>query len=300
MGEPTTRMDGQGWLLLLLLSVLWGASFVFVGVAVKELPPFTIVCVRVLLAGAMLIPFLWISRLELPSTLGGWTPFFVMGLLNNVIPFSLFVTGQMQITGGMASVLNATTPLFTVLVMAAFGDERLVARRVAGVLVGILGVIVLRGQGADIGADQTVAILLCLCAALSYAFSGLWGRRTLRGVPPLTSATCQLMCSSLVMIVLAAVIDRPWSLPFPSLATCFSLVGSAALSTALGYIVFFNILVRSGATNVMLVTLLIPVTAILLGYLVLGETLVAREIVGALVIAGALLIIDGRLPGLRK
>jgi drug/metabolite transporter (DMT)-like permease len=300
MAEPAARMDGRGWSLLLLLSVLWGASFVFVGVAVKELPPFTIVCARVVLAGALLLPFLWMAGLALPSTLRGWMPFFVMGLLNNVIPFSLFVTGQKQITGGMASVLNATTPLFTVLVMASFGDERLAVHRVAGVLVGIVGVIVLRGQGADIATDQTFSILLCLCAALSYAFSALWGRRTLCGVPPLTSATCQLMCSSLVMLVLAVAIDRPWTLPFPSLATCLSLFGSAALSTALGYIVFFNILVRAGATNVMLVTLLIPVSAILLGYLVLGETLVAREIIGALVIAGALLIIDGRLPGLRR
>lgn len=297
MGEP--RMDGRAWSLLVLLSVLWGASFLFIGVSVKELPPFTIVCARVVLAALVLAPFYWLSRHQVPTTLRGWLPFFVMGMLNNVIPFSLFAAGQTQIASGMASVLNATTPLFTVVVMASFGDERLVGRRIVGVLVGIAGVVVLRGQGDDISADQSFAILLCLCATLSYAFSGLWGRRTLRTVPPLAAATCQLVCSSVVMLALAAFIDRPWTLPFPSLATCLSLFAMAALSTAFGYIVFFNILTRAGATNVMLVTLLIPVTAILLGYLVLGEKLVAREIVGALVIAGALLIIDGRVPGLR-
>jgi drug/metabolite transporter (DMT)-like permease len=221
-----------------------------------------------------------------------------MGLLNNVIPFSLIVSGQTQIASGLASVLNATTPLFTVLVMAAFGDEVLIARRVVGIVLGVIGVIILRGRGTDFSGAQTVGIVLCLGAALSYGLSGLWGRRKLSGVPPLTSSTCQLICSSVVMLALAGTIEQPWLLPAPSFQTWLALLGTAALSTALAYVVFFQILVRSGASNVMLVTLLIPVTAILLGHFLLGEPLAMSEVVGALVIGGALLIIDGRMTGL--
>jgi drug/metabolite transporter (DMT)-like permease len=221
-------------------------------------------------------------------------PFLVMGLLNNVIPFSLIVSGQTRIASGLASVLNATTPLFTVLVMAAAGDEPLAARRVVGVVAGLVGVVILRGEGLDIAGGQTLGMALCLGAALSYGFSGLWGRRRLAGVPPLTSATCQLICSSVVMLALAGVVERPWLLPVPSPDAWLALLGTAVLSTALAYVVFFQILVRSGASNVMLVTLLIPVTAILLGHFLLGEALAAREIVGAGVIGGGLLIVDGR------
>jgi len=287
-------MHPQDWLLLVLLSTLWGGSFFFVGVAVRELPPATIVLVRVALGAAMLLALLRLFGSALPKRPADWQAYAIMGLLNNVIPFSLSAAGQMYITSGMASVLNATTPLFTVLVLAGFGDERLIARRIFGVTIGLIGVIILRQPGAA-SSDQAIGILLCLGAALSYGFSGLWGRRKLTGVAPITSATAQLVCSSAMMAVIAGVVDRPWRLLMPGLATWLSLIGLAALATALAYIVFFRILTRSGATNVMLVTLLIPVTAILLGWLVLGEPLTAWEILGALVIGSALLVIDGRI-----
>jgi drug/metabolite transporter (DMT)-like permease len=292
---PKTALDRQTWLLLLLLSVLWGGSFFFNGAAVRELPPLTIVLVRVVLGAVLLVPLLKPFGGAWPQGLSGWMPFLVMGLLNNVIPFSLIVAGQTMISSGLASVLNATTPLFTVLVLAAFGDERLIARRVTGVLIGLVGVIVLRGPGLQQSGRETLGMLLCLGGAVSYGFSGLWGRRQLMGVKPITSATCQLICSSAVMAVIASAVERPWQLPMPSLTAWLSLIGLAALSTSLAYIVFFQILARSGATNVMLVTLLIPVTAILLGYLVLHEPLTAHEIVGALIIGSALLVMDGRV-----
>lgn len=295
MPAQAATIDRQTWLLLILLSVLWGGSFFFSGVALRELPPFTIALARVLLAALLLYPVFKFAGGRLPTDAAGWAPFFVMGLLNNVIPFSLLLIGQTYISTGLASVLNATTPLFGVILMASFGDERLIARRVAGVLIGLVGVIVLRGPGLDQSWSQTVGMLLCLGGALSYGLSGLWGRRKLIGVPPLTSATCQLMASSSVMAVIACSVDRPWQLPMPGIATWAALVGIAALSTSLAYVVFFHIMARSGATNVMLVTLLIPVTAIVLGALVLGEPLSANEIAGALVIGSALIVIDGRV-----
>ena len=293
--EIGAGVDRRDWSLLILLSVLWGGSFFFSGVAVKDLPPLTIVLARVALAAAVLTPVMWASGARFPSSVAGWRPFFVMAVLNNVIPFSLIVVGQTMIASGLASVLNATTPLFTVLVMAVFAEEALNVRRVAGAILGLIGVIILRGQLAQTSSEQTAGILLCLGAALSYGFAGLWGRRKLSGIPPLTSATCQLLCSSAVMLGLAAIVDWPRGLHMPAAATWWSLLGLAVFSTALAYVIFFQILIRSGASIVMLVTLLIPVTAILLGHLVLDEVLSGREIVGALVIGSALIVMDGRL-----
>lgn len=300
MPSPSLTIDRQSWLLLIILSVLWGGSFFFAGLALRELPPMTVALMRVALAAALIYPVFRMQGGRLPTGLAGWKPFIIMGLLNNVIPFSLIFAGQLRTSSGLASVLNATTPLFTVLVLAAFGDEKLIARRVAGVLIGLIGVYVLRDPDHVQSASQIIGMLLCLGGALSYGFSGLWGRRKFNKVPPLTTATCQLISSSVFMTIIAAAVDQPWQLPMPGLTTWAALFGLAGLSTALGYILFFRIMARAGASNVMLVTLLIPVTAILLGVAVLGEPLSMREIAGALVIAASLLVIDGRVLGWAK
>jgi len=298
MTADDTRIDARDWSLLGLLSVLWGGSFFFNGVVLRELPPLTLVLLRVALASIILLPLLWIYRIDFPRSVRGWKPFFAIGLLNNVLPFSLIVVGQTTIPSGLASILNATTPLFTVVVMAAAGEEKLHLRRIAGVIVGLIGVVILRGwrfDGEGFWSGQGIGILLCLAGAFSYGLAALLARRLLANSPPLGTATFQLLASSVMMIGVAGFVERPWLLPVPGAATWFAVLGLAALSTALAYIVFFQILRRSGATNVMLVTLLIPVTAIVLGYLVLGEQISPREIAGALVIGSALLLIDGRV-----
>ena len=299
------RINARDWSLLAVLSVLWGGSFFFNGVVLKQLPPLTVVLLRVALAAMILLPVLRAYQIRFPVGLSGWKPFFAIAFLNNVLPFSLIVIGQTYIPSGLASILNATTPLFTVLVMAAAGDEKLHARRVVGVVTGLIGVIILHGQdvhgqdrhGQDPGfqSGEGVGILLCLAAAFSYGLSALYARRKLSNSPPLATATFQLLASALMMTIVAAVFERPWQLPMPGMTTWLAMIGLAALSTALAYIVFFQVLRRSGSTNVMLVTLLIPVTAILLGYLVLGESISLREMIGALVIGSALLLMDGRV-----
>ena len=294
------QMDAGDWSRLVFLSVLWGATFFFTSVALRELPPLTLVFLRLSIATLILLPVLWLNKVRLPSGISGWQPFAVMALLNNVIPFSLIVMAQTHIPSGMASVLNATTPVFTVLVAAAFGDERLIFRRVAGVVMGLAGVVVLRGFAFEIDPDQTAGILLCLGATMSFGFSALWATRKLKGKPPLESAAFQLVSASVMMACLATVIDQPWHLAMPGVTTWSAIVGLATLSTALAYIVFFDIIVRSGASTVMLVTLLVPVSAILLGYFVLGERIASREIVGALIIGSALLVMDGRVLRLFK
>lgn len=293
-------MDGQDWSLLILLSILWGGAYFFAGVAVRELPPLTVVLVRVSLATLALLPLFWFSGFSMPRVLKDWWPFLGMGLLNNVIPFGLIFASQMHITVGLSSIINAMTPLFTVLVMAGAGQERLTFNRVVGVLLGVLGVAVLRGLESSGSAAQTLGIVLCLLAALSYGFAGLWGRKFLVGVAPVKSATCQLMCSTLIMMPLVAVVDQPWTLAVPSQSTIMACVALAVFGTALAYIVFFKLLVRAGASNVMLVTLLIPVTALILGSVFLNESIQIKEIAGAMIIGLGLLFIDGRLLKRRR
>jgi drug/metabolite transporter (DMT)-like permease len=300
MPPNDNRIDVRDWSLLAVLSVLWGGSFFFNGAALRELPPLTLVFLRVALGAAILLPLLRMQGIGLPKGMTGWKPFVAIGLLNNVIPFSLIVIGQTFIPSGLASILNATTPLFTVLVMAAAREEGLQMRRVAGVALGLAGVIILRGWGIETRAGQGLGILLCLGGAFSYGLAALAARRLLKDSPPLGTATFQLMVSTVMMAVVAGAVEQPWHLPMPGLTTWLAVLGLAGLSTALAYIVFFQIIRRSGATNVMLVTLLIPVTAILLGWLVLGEPISMREIAGAIVIASALLVIDGRAMSLLR
>jgi drug/metabolite transporter (DMT)-like permease len=293
--SPGTMGLGQ-WGLLVLLSLLWGCTFLFVGVALKELPPFTIVLARVALAAALLIPVVYLLGHRLPTTWAQWQPFIGMSLLNNVIPFSLMVTGQKTVASGLVAVLNATTPLFSLLVAHALTtDEKLRANKLIGVVMGIFGVGVLVGPEALFGrASQALGMGLVLGGALSYGFSGLWGRR-LKASPPIVTAASQLISSTVLLIPLAALFEQPWALPFPGLETIAALIGLASLSTALAYVIFFRIMAVSGSSNVMLVTLLIPLTAIPLGIWKFGEQLLLRHFAGALVIGLSLLVIDGRL-----
>jgi drug/metabolite transporter (DMT)-like permease len=288
-------MRTTDWGLLVLLSVLWGATFFFIAVANPHVPPFTLVLARVGLAALALVPLVFLIGMRLPVTAAGWWPFVVQAVFNNVVPFTLMVYGQHRIAGGLAAVLNATTPLFTLVVARLFAGEALSPSKLAGVLLGVAGVGVLVGPDAlSSNASSMIGMLCILGASLSYGVSALWMRR-LRHIPPLVTSAAQLTCSSAMLLPLAVAVDRFWLLPAPGWPATLAVLGFALLSTALAYIVFFRINATAGPTNVMLVTLLIPVTATLLGVLVLGEALASNQVAGALVIASGLLVIDGRL-----
>jgi len=300
-------MTALEWALLVALSVLWGGSFFFTGVAVKELPPLTIVVLRVGGAAVILNIVVRLMGLRMPGEPRLWAAFFGMGLLNNAIPFTLLVWGQTHIASGLASILNATTPLFTVVVAHLFtADEKMTGNRLAGVLVGLAGAAVmigpkaLQGLGLDFGRGvELLAQLGCLGAAISYAFAGVYGRRFKRlGVAPMLTATGQVTASAVMLLPVALWAEHPWTLPVPSLPACAALLGTAALSTALGYVLYFRLLATAGATNLLLVTFLIPVSAILLGTLVLHESLEAAQLFGMALIGLGLVAIDGRLPQL--
>lgn len=292
------RMGLTEWLMLILLSVLWGGAFLFSKMAVAELRPFTVVLARVGLAAAALALVVRAAGLRMPDSARAWRPFFVLGFLNNLVPFSLIVWGQTQIASGLAAILNATTPLFgVVLAHALTADERLTAPRLAGVLLGIGGVAVIVGPEALGGAGTAVlAQLAVLGAALSYGCAGIYGRR-FRGTPPLVTAAGQVTASALMILPVALLVDRPWEGVMPGAATWGALVGLALLGTAGAYVLYFRIMARAGATNAMLVTLLIPVSALLLGAVVLGEAVEPRQAAGMALIGLGLAVIDGRPLG---
>lgn len=298
MSQAQRPMTPFEWGLLLLLSVLWGGSFFFVGVAVKELPPLTIVAARVSIAAALLWASGPLTGLAPRKIVANFGPLLVLGLINNAIPFTLIVWGQTRLASGTASILNASTPVMTVIAAHVLThDERLDARKLIGALLGLTGVATMVGPDLVDGLKQDVlAELAILGAALSYALASLFGRRFRGlGLAPIDVATGQVSASSLMLIPLALVLDHPLSLPMPSLPVIGAVLGIAALSTALAYIVYFRILAGAGATNVVLVTLLAPATSILLGALSLGEHLASRQFLGLALIAAGLALIDGRL-----
>lgn len=285
------------WGMLLLLSVIWGGSYLFVGIAVKDLSPLVIVWARVVLAAAALLPFHVMLVGALPKDRAAWTAIVGLSILNNVIPFTLIVTGQTMIASGLASVINATSPLFGVAFIAAAGLDPLIPRKLLGILIGIAGVAVLKGGSLFAENSQSLGILLCLGAAASYGVGSLWARMKLKNTPPLSMATGQLLVSSAIMTVLAFSFGNPAQLIDASRESWAALLGLSLLSTSFAYILFFRVVARSGPANVLLVTMIIPVSAIAMGFAVLGETLDRMEILGTVIIMLALVVIDGRALG---
>ncbi len=298
MKSEVNTMSQTEWLLLILLSIVWGGSFFFVGVAVDVLPPLTIVALRVSLAAVALLAVVYFTGLRMPANPKIWIAFIFMGILNNVIPFSLIVWGQTHIASGLASILNATTPMFTI-VAAHFltKDEKMTKHKIIGVTIGVAGVVIMLGHEALRGlGDSVFAQLAVLGAAISYAFAGIFGRRFAQaGIKPVVTATGQVTASSLLLIPLAVFYDKPFLLPMPGLEIWLAVLGLALISTAFAYILYFRILSTAGATNLLLVTLLIPVSAILLGTAVLGEQLEHKHMLGIGLISIGLLAIDGKI-----
>ncbi len=302
MTAPAPLMTPRDWGLLALLSVLWGGSFLFNRVAVAEIPPLTLTFERVALASAALFLMLRLTGRAVPTGRDAWTAFFGMGLINNVVPFTLIAYGQKELGAGLASVLNATTPLFTVIVAHMLTrDERMTPAKLAGVVLGVVGVAVLMGIDRFGFGAHLWAELACLGATLSYAFSNIYGRRFRRmDIDPMRATFGQVTASACILLLPALLVDRPWSLPVPGPAALACVAALGILSTAVAYQLFYRVLASAGATAVSLVTLMIPPTAILLGALVLGERLEARQVAGAALIGLGLLVVDGRLVALLR
>jgi drug/metabolite transporter (DMT)-like permease len=293
-----SQMNGRDWLVLLFLALIWGGAFFFIGVAVRHVPPLTYVWLRVTIGAAGLWAYLIIKgeRISLPRQV--WGSILLLAILNNALPFTLFGWGQTHIASGLASILNATTPIWGV-VVAHFltHDERMSPRKVAGVLLGFGGVAVMIGPSllSNLGTSG-LAELACVTAALSYALAAVWARRFRRlGISPFSVTTGQLTAGAIIMLPMSMFIDKPWTHAFPPMSAVAAITALALLCTALGYVLYFRLIDRAGATNALLVTLLVPPVAILLGGLFLGESLAPQDFAGLALIALGLAAIDGRV-----
>ena len=288
--------------LLFLLATLWGPSFLFIKVAVAEIPPLTMVTIRVGLAALLLYLFLRLRGGRLPDLGRLWLHFAALGLLAHAIPFTLISWGEIYVDSAVAAILNGTTPLFTMLIAHyAIADERMSWSKLAGMLLGFQGLLFLVwpaiASGFQVSTGGIVAVTLASC---SYGFAMVYARKYLRTLPSLVAPTAQLLVATIYMIPLALYFERPFSLSWPSLQAVGSLVALAVIGTAMAFVVYYKIIEVAGATYLSMVTYILPVFGVLLGVLILNEQLTWNAYVGCGLILSGVMVVNGRLPLLRR
>ena len=292
-----TVMTRGDWAILLVLALIWGAAFFFIHVAVAHVAPLTYVWLRLSIAAVGLLAWMRWKGEKLSLPLPVWGAILLLALLNNVVPFALFGWAQQHIASGLASILNATTPIWGVVVAhIATSDEKITPAKLIGVVVGFVGVATMIGPDLLTSGESIVPQLACIAASLCYALAGVWARRFRpMGLKPLKVATAQLLVGALVMTPVSLTVAEPWIGGSPSLAALGAITVLALACTALGYVLYFRLIDSAGATNATLVTLLVPPIAILLGALFLGEVLNGTQFLGFAFTALGLAVIDGRL-----
>ena len=297
MANAPLRLGAVEWGLIALQSMLWGSSYFFIAVVQADLPALTIAALRTIPASIALTVIVLSLGYRMPATLAEWRQFIFFSAFNTVLPFVLIVWGQSRTTGGMAAILNASAPLFGIfLAHMLTHDEKLSGNKLAGILLGIVGVAILVGYDFAVGSmADTLARLALLAAPLCYVLANIYARNKLGEYPPFVIAMMQMVASIFIAVPLALAVDHPWTLPLPSLTVLWAIVGMGVLGSALAGLCHFTVLRRAGATNALLVTLIMPLTPILLGSIFLGEHLTGRDMLGAAIISAALIIIDGRV-----
>jgi drug/metabolite transporter (DMT)-like permease len=291
-------LDGRGWALLVALALLWGASFSFIKVAAVDMPAFTLVFFRVGIAALVLHVIVLARHARYPARREVLARYLVMGFLNNLIPFTLIVYATTRLGAGSASILNATAPIFALVVAhIATHDEKITQAKLVGILLGLAGVAAMAGPQAVAGlTGDLLAVGAMLLAAFGYGLSAVYGRR-FGGIDPTVSAACQLTAATLLLLPFMLIVDRPWTLAMPGVAEVMALLALAVASTALAYVIYWALIARAGATNTVLVTLLIPVFSLFLAWAMLGEAFTLPEAAGMTLIGLGLVVIDGRALG---
>lgn len=294
--QDTPTLSASTAAILVLLSTVWGATFIFIALSLKGFPPTTTVALRLGIAALILVPVARWQGHALPGSWPAWRAFVSVAIFNNVLPFTLYAASIVYISTSLAGVLNATTPLFTLLIARFIMGQPIAINKLAGLGLGIFGVGVLLGPDiAAIGFGwQTVGMLACLAASLSYSISAQQMRR-FSGQHPIALAAAMMVTSSALIIPLALMIDQPWTLPMPPFSAVLGVLALATLSTAFAYILFLRIVVTAGPNNAQLVTLLIPITAMVMGTLFWDEIISLRQLLGAGIIIAGLVAIDGRI-----
>lgn len=292
------RLDGRGWALLVALALLWGASFSFVKVAATDMPPFTLVFFRVAIAALVLHAIVLARNARFPARREILVRYLVMGFLNNVIPFTLIVYATARLGAGSASILNATAPIFALVAAhIATRDEKITPAKLVGILLGLAGVAAMAGPQAVAGlTGHLLAVGAMLLAACGYGASAVYGRR-FGGIDPTVSAACQLTAATFLLLPFMLVVDQPWALAMPGATEVMALLALAVASTALAYVIYWALIARAGATNTILVTLLIPVFSLFIAWALLGEAVTLAKAAGMTLIGLGLVVIDGRAVG---
>ncbi len=288
-------MGFKNFLWLLFLACLWGPSFIFIKVAVGDIPPLTLVTGRVGIAAVILYGVLLLQGRALPRPGPIWKHFAVMAFFSNALPFVLFSWGELHIDSALAAILNGTTPLFTMVLAHFFvADDRVTPAKLVGMLLGFGGLFVLIAPSLLGGVTATTWGLIAVTgAAASYGVALVYARNTLRGVPPLVVPAAQLIIATLMILPLALWVEQPLSLPTPSWPALGSLLALAVLGTAVAFVVYYYILERTSATYLSTVTYLVPVFGVVLGVLVLSEDLQWNAYAGCALILVGVMVVNG-------
>lgn len=297
-------MSLRSWLLLLTLALIWGASFYFVEVGLLYLDPFWLVSLRLLSGAAALVFWLGFRGIKLPGDRRFWVAAFIMGLLNNILPFNLIAFGQQSVTGGLASIVNANTAFMGVIVAGIFlPSEPAKWHRVVGVVIGVVGVVIaigVDGLGGSEGDDaRLIGELAIVLATVAYAFAAVWGKLKMAGYAPMEGAAAMLICSAILSTLCSLVISGMPDMRLASqpLDAVKLILGLGVLGTALAYPLYFRILDLAGSSNLMLVTIIVPVFAVVLDAALLGQFVTTSDMVGFVLVAVGLAIMDGRVLG---
>ena len=291
------HMSGRDWGLIAILAVIWGGSFLLIELGLTGFGPMTLVFLRMALAvPAMLVALRWLG-LALPRDAKSWWQLTILGFFNVGFPMALFFWAQTRIDSALASILNATVPLWGVLFAHYFTmDERATPAKLIGVLTGFAGIIVMIGPDALSGVGQDVtAQFACLVATACFAGAAVYARRLSTVMDPMTAATGQIVTAAIMLAPLAVIMERPWTAVPPGSVAIAAALGLAVIATSLAYLLFFRVIARAGASNAMLIALVIPPVAIVLGVMILDEALSSGQIAGMALILGGLLLIDGRV-----
>jgi drug/metabolite transporter (DMT)-like permease len=296
--NQSPKLDGTSWAMIAAMSLLWGSAFLLIEIGLRTIAPNTLVFLRMGIAAPFMLVALYLLKERLPTDWASWRQLFILGALNAALPFILFFWGQQYLDSGYASILNATTPLWGV-VIAHFltADEKATPVRIVGVLLGLAGIIVMVGPEAMKGLSQSLlAQIACLVSTLFYGYAAIYGRRLGQSkMTPVAVATGQVITAALIMLPIALITDRPWQQPLPSMESMLAATALAIPATAIAYLFYFKTIDRAGATNAMLVAFIMPVIAIMLGFAFLNESLTGGQLIGTALIALGLIAIDGRL-----